>query len=153
MAIAFDAATTGANDTSSSFTIAITVDAAGTNRLLVVGISAQDSTLADRQVSTVKIGTTAFTQAIETDSPDDHSEIWYLIAPPTGAQTVTITMNGACAGLRGGAISLTGVNQSSPIANTSSATGDSTSQSLSIDTTVDNAWIVDNVAIAGVAAV
>ena len=150
-AIAFDAAANGADDDASSFNIGpLTVGTGGANRLLVVGVSLLDTTLGDRQVGTVEwrrgaSGTQSLTQAIEIDNPNNHAEIWYLVAPTTGTGTVFVYTARVVSGPVGGAISYTGVDQTSPIDAIASGTGAGTLISGTITTIADNAWIVDNV--------
>jgi hypothetical protein len=69
-------------------------------------------------------------------------ELWYLINPASGTHNVSISSS-ETVDLWGGAVSYTGVAQTSPI-NTSnkSVTGASTSYQLSVTTDVDNCWTV-----------
>src|SRR3990167_10464566 len=149
MAIAFDATASGNDDTSS--TMSWNHTCTGSNLILVVGVSLQDASLADRQVSPdgITYNGVALTQIIEKDTPNDHSELWYLINPATGTHAVSVTTNGACSGLNGGSVSLTGVDQTNPVDASNSGGGTGTAQSLSLTTVADNAWIVDTVAISG----
>jgi hypothetical protein len=72
------------------------------------------------------------------------SELWYLLDPPTGTADVEVTFS-ASARAAGGAISLTGVDQTTPIEANNAATGNSavTLPSVNVATVTNNAWVVD----------
>ncbi len=73
------------------------------------------------------------------------AELWYLIAPHVGTGTITITLSTAVGsdGAIGGAISLSGVNQATPISTTATGGRTSGSPSTSIDVARPDAWLVD----------
>lgn len=75
-------------------TVAITVTATGTGRLLVVGTACNE----DRTVTGVSDGTTAFTQFTGVRGAlsgiSSFSDIWYLPASSNGKTTITITFSG-----------------------------------------------------------
>lgn len=75
-------------------------------------------------------------------------ELWYLVAPPTGPnpKEVEVTLSGS-ANVVGGAVSLTGVDQSNPIDGIGVFnSGTSNNPSVTITTTINNAWVVDTLA-------
>jgi hypothetical protein len=117
-AIAFDA--TGSCNTDASATCSISITIVSANKgIIVANITADSGTLANRTVSTVKLdGTTAFTNvaACTVDSSPNRSEMWRLLnTTTTGTHTVDITMGGTPGGIVGGAVSLTGVDQTTPV--------------------------------------
>jgi hypothetical protein len=144
-AIAFDA--TGSCNTDASATCSISITIVSANKgIIVANITSDSGTLANRTVSTVKLdGTTAFTNvaACTVDSSPNRSEMWRLLnTTVTGTHTVDITMGGTPGGIVGGAVSLTGVDQASPVDACTSQSGTG-SPSKAIVTVADNAWIIE----------
>lgn len=138
--IAFDSAANSGVQTAASFSFNITVNAAGTNRLLVVcgGHFKAGGTTA----TGITAGGTAMT-LIRRDGGDNKVELWYLIAPATGTISVAVTMGATTSSSVFGAISLTGVAQSSPVDAQNGATGvGPAAATISVTTVVNNAWIV-----------
>jgi hypothetical protein len=86
--------------------------ASGANRLLVVSASIRN---AKNTVQSVTYQGRALTPLAARENHDAavRVEQWYLIAPPTGTGTVTITLTGG-AKLVGGAVSFTGADQVAP---------------------------------------
>ena len=120
----------------------------GSNLILVVGVTHwhSDNTAA---VSGITYNSVSLTQ-IRTDanSGDDSkkTDLWFLIAPATGSNTVAVTMNKTIGNKWGAlAVSLTGVDQSTPNDADNGASGDSTTISVSVTTVADNAWVIDNI--------
>ena len=68
------------------------------------------------------------------------SEMWYLIAPATGTNTVAVTMNAGVAKI-GGSQSYTGASQTAPIGTFVSATGNSTAPTVNVNTAVGEGCI------------
>lgn len=122
------------------------------NRALVVSTQARDDASAsDTAVSTVTFGGTDLTKIradrITDSAPSANigSELWYMVAPPSGSATVQVTWAGALSRVGvGSSISLCGVNQLTPLDAQSGATSVSgTTISSTITTVADNAAIVD----------
>ena len=63
------------------------------------------------------------------------SEIWYLVAPPSGAHNIVVTAPNANA-VTATSMSFTGVNQATPLGSTTSAIGTSTTPSIATTSTV-----------------
>lgn len=72
-------------------------------------------------------------------------QMWGLIAPATGAQTVVVTNSGPTADLEGGSVSFNGVNQTTAWQNVATAFGNSTAPSVSITSSSGN-MVIDGVA-------
>jgi hypothetical protein len=70
--------------------------------------------------------------------PSHRIEMWYLIAPATGAHTVSLTLPTAATRLVGGCTSFTGANQSTPlgtpVTNPSDGTVDASAISITVPT-------------------
>ncbi|MDE1816962.1 MAG: hypothetical protein KGI11_10440, partial [Thaumarchaeota archaeon] len=108
----------------------------GNNRLLVVGISADNGNAAS-----VTFGGVPLTKKVSTFSNND-AEFWYL-KNPTGTGAIVVTMSGSTSAVVG-AYSFSGVNQSSPLP-TSLVTHNSAASSpaVSITTKFANDWVLD----------
>ena len=71
-------------------------------------------------------------------------EIWYLVAPSTGANTVQMNFFATVGNAGSGSISLIGVNQTSPVDNTAGLAGSAT------DVSVDIVTVAGSMVVAGV---
>jgi len=121
------------------------------NRVLVVGVAAEDPCVNDLVVSSVKYNGVTMTlvpgsSRIEGTSIRMKTELYYLlngILPAAGTYTVTVTYAGQVDNRNGGAVSLANVKQQAPEAvNTNSNTGSATI-STNITTLTNGAWVVD----------
>lgn len=145
--IAFDAASNSAYNTADAlYSWAHTCT--GSNRYLVVGVSMLS--VAGSNVSGVTYGGVAMTflGAIASGSGAIRSELWGLISPATGSNTVEVTLSAALDSIAG-ATSFTGVNQTSPIEGYNSATATNVGAAdatVNVTTVADNDWVVDCVA-------
>lgn len=110
MAIQFSAVTS--NDTvGSPDSVAHTIGT-GSNRLLVVIVSTSGPDAAAATVSSITFAGMNLTEAVTYYYPttyDINCGIWYLLNPPSGAGTVTVTYVGTPATLKISAMSYTGV--------------------------------------------
>src|SRR5438445_3521187 len=129
------------SDGSGHVTISFTVGT-GTNRLLIVGETVDNSA-----ITGVTYGGTALTQAVA-DTQKPTGSIWYLVNPPSGTASVVVSSSpskGAILGL----ISFTGVDQSTPIPTTATndnANGRTSPATVSITNANANAWVMELVA-------
>lgn len=116
-----------------------TVTSSGSNRILIVGVNI--GSLA--AVSTVTYNGDTMTQIRSEDNGDSaHTSLWYLVNPDTGTHAVQISLP-IVTSVTAGAVSFTGVNQTSPIDAHNGATGTSDTPSVSLTTITDEAWIID----------
>lgn len=114
------------------------------NRIMLVGISLRNS--GSQTVSSVTYGSQSLTLLrSDTNGANVRTEIWNLTAPNFGTNTITVTfsasVNAVC-----GAITLLGVNQTSPFSANNGATGTSTSPSVSLTSESDD-WLFGVLAI------
>src|SRR2546427_236510 len=117
----------------------------GTNRVLVVGVSWANITT--RTVSSVTYNNVAMTSAgSAVNAGNAGAEIFYLVAPAVGSNTVTVTLSGSANSLVGGAVTLTGVNQTTPLRIFASATGSSTTPSVTV-TSNTGETVIDTVSL------
>src|SRR5262249_16621092 len=85
----------------------------GSNRALVVGV-------VGGCVPSVTYGGVALThagQVYDNNRAPASTDLFVLIAPPSGTNTVQVTYSGCSSDIEAGSISFTGVNQSTPLAN------------------------------------
>ncbi|SMH71442.1 PQQ-dependent sugar dehydrogenase [Candidatus Nitrosotalea okcheonensis] len=114
----------------------------GTNRLLVVGVEANN-----HNVASVTFGGVPLTNKASTFSNND-AEFWYL-TNPSGTGNIVVTMAGSTSVVVG-AYSFSGVNQTTPIP--TSITNHNTvagSPTISITTQYPNSWVLDSASIYG----
>jgi pectate lyase len=152
-AISFDAAsraattTTGRTSLSWSHTIG-----GGTDRLLVVGVAVEDGSTTQANITSVTYNGVALAAVPNSKINGGgtgiiQTQLFFLLnanLPASGTFTVAVTFQGAVDGISAGAVSLTGVSQSSPApAATKVDTSGADSISTSITTPVSNAWVVD----------
>jgi len=127
------------NATGSSATANLTV-ASNDNRLLavVVGWSGTNT------ISSIAWDGQSFTKAagVVDGGGNLRTDIWYLVAPNTGAHTVTVTFTGSVNLPNVAYISLYGANQSSPIGVTATNTGTAANTTVSITPTTTGSWVL-----------
>jgi large repetitive protein len=140
MAIAFDAATSAQATSASS--IGLSHTASGSDRAVFAGVCSE--AVSPDATSTVTYGGTSMTEQWDRVVAFAHSSGHTLVAPATGAQTVTATLAGSDDMLTLGVISLTGVDQSTPVGTAASADGDSATASVTV-TSATGELVVDNV--------
>lgn len=140
--IAFDAASSCTPVTASSFTWSHTTS--GSNRILIVGVALRNN-LSQTVSSVAYAGTSLTLIGVQNQGTIDRVELWRLVAPATGANNVVVTLS-ASAKTACGAVSLTGVDQTSPIDQSGFALGTNSTPSVGVTTVANNAWLVDAVA-------
>jgi YVTN family beta-propeller protein len=124
--------------TSSSNQITLSNFDAGTgnNRLLVVGVSANNN-----NVASITFGGVQLTKKVSSFSNND-AEFWYL-TNPSGTGNIVVTMSGSTQAVVG-AYSFFGVNQTSPLPTSATKHNSAASSpSISITTTNPNSWVLD----------
>lgn len=130
--------TIGSNDTgnnANSNTVSITAfNVTGSATFLVVGVSIESSTIS---VSNVTIGSTALAfkgtqlKLGTSNKPPVTIELWALVNPPSGSQTITATLSGNAKFVLG-AVLFTGVDQTTPSSSFVSTSGHATPISLTV---------------------
>ncbi len=90
---------------------------AGDNRILIVGVSVRRTSSGDT-ITGITYGAAALTFIGAEESTDPgrkyRAELWRLVAPAIGTATITVTFSDDVDSAVGGAISLTGVHQTTP---------------------------------------
>lgn len=147
MAVAFDAVGPSSTGTGTAGTTGITWShtCSGSNRLLVVGVafSATDTGVTTA-VTYNSVSMTSLGKVHTNNQTGGFVELFYLVAPATGANTVSYTAS-ATGDLGGGSVSFTGVDQTTPVANTATNFGTGTSVTLSVTNASGN-MVVDAMA-------
>ena len=138
------ATATATSLTATSATFSYTVS--GTNTLLLVQVYIEANGTSD-VVNTVTFNGTALTRIVQDrDTTSGHGDLetWRLVNPASGTHNVVVSISDTTARvLHIGAISYTGVNQTSPIgASTSLNQAAATSHSISLTTTTANSLVV-----------
>ena len=133
MAVAFDAVSSAGGSTS-SFSWSHTCS--GSNRILLLGITWYDSGDTVSAVTYNSVAMTAVPSSTVTNGQYT-AILYYLLAPTTGSNTVAVTFSGSVFDFGGGAISFTGVDQSTPLGTANTASGTSTTPSVNISSATD----------------
>lgn len=146
--IMFDAASNSTYQASASSYNWSHTTATGSNRYLIVGVSMLS--VAGSTVSSITYNSVAMTflGAISSVSGAVRAELWGLVAPSTGSNSIAVTLStglisAACA------VSFTGVHQTSPTEgfNSASATNvGAADATVNVTTVATNDWVVDQVA-------
>lgn len=140
--IAFDAASSAAGNNVASLSWSHT--AGGSQRILIVGVAIRNS--GGRTVTGVTYnGLPLALIGAQNNGASVRVEQWYLTAPPAGAFTVQVNLSGN-ARVTAGSVSLTGVDQATPIDASAPASGSGGNPSVTVTTLTDRAWVVDALA-------
>ncbi len=127
--VAVDASSSAANDFGTSLTWSHTVDFTS-NRLLLVGVSLQYATSSEVTYNAIPL-TLVGRQHGGSAANDGYVEIWSLVNPPAGTGTIVVTVPDGDA-IVAGAVSLTGVDQSTPVGGFTGANGESTAPAVAV---------------------
>ena len=128
--------TSGTVSSSNQITLGSFNAGTGNNRILVVGVGADNS-----DAASVTFGGVSLTQRVHSFYNND-AEFWYLKSP-TGTGDIVVTMNGPTSAVVG-AYSFSGVNQTSPLpTSTSKHNTTPNSPNISLTTKFANDWVLD----------
>ncbi len=146
MAVTFDAV--GPNSSGTSVTINTSLtwshSCSGSNGLLVVGVSVGAGQNGTSTTATYNgVSMTSAGRVFSNNQQDGYVEMFYLVAPSTGSNTVAITCSQSLT-MIGGSVSFNGVDQSTPVSNITSAFGSASPVSLSVTSAAGN-MVVDAV--------
>jgi hypothetical protein len=145
-AIGFSSVITNSTAGSPTATYSVTVSA-GTDKLLVVGVSTFDPTLTNRTIASVTFNGTALTKINESDNTTSsgNASLWYLLNPAVVTGNVVITSSGSnITGVDSYAAQFTGVSPTGqPNTQGAGATVAQTTHSVSVTPTVDSTLVVD----------
>ena len=144
-AIAFDAAASTMTTNAASVSWSHTVGTGAT--ILVVGLALEDTTSSFLTPSSITYNGVALTAvpssaATSGSSTFDGTRLYYLLSPPSGVHTVSITFAGAVNNVAVGSISLSGTTGAPGAAVVSTATS-GTAISASPTVSTAGSWVVD----------
>lgn|GEM_PF-1755049 len=159
MAVAFDAVGPDANgsDVNGAATLSWNHTCSGSNRLLVVsvavGVVSPDTGVSISSVTYNGVSMTAVTTPVHSSGQDaGFVQMFYLVAPATGTNTVAVTVSTTVDAITAGSVSFTGVDQSTPLTNTATNIGPggagSTTASVSV-TTQTGDMVIDGMCCGG----
>jgi len=148
--IGFDAVGSGNNGSGATSITWTHVVGSGSDRLMLIGVSIRTTTVS---VSSITVGSqnATFIRA-DNNGTNIRAELWYLLNPTAGSQTVTVNLSGTSKAA-GGSCTYTGVNQTSPFDTNNANTGTSTTPNCSITLAGTNEWTFHNIAWQGIATV
>jgi pectate lyase len=146
-AIGFDSTATRAVTNAASTSWSHTVGT-GADRVLIVGLALEDTgttSLAINSITYAGVAMTPVANSIATagSSTLDRAQLYYLLNPASGANTISITFGGAVNGVSAGSVSLTGVAQSAPTAAAIKTATSGTTISANIAVATAGSWIID----------
>jgi hypothetical protein len=121
---------------------------AGENKILIVGISAEDTQVSDMQVSQITFAGLPMTaiagsEAIAGTTDFLKTQLFYLLSPPDGISSIEISFDGAVDRCIAMAASVSGIVQTGPTLVTSAQEGEDNSISVMIQIQVDNSLLID----------
>ena len=123
--VAFDAA--ASTSAASASSLSWTHTASGSNRLVIVGATWGDFVT----ITSVTYGGTPMNFLGTQAQSDQNIAMYRLVAPPTGAQTVSVNFSGPSRSIAG-SVSFTNVDQTTPTGTFASAVGFSTTPSVTV---------------------
>jgi hypothetical protein len=130
LGVAVDATSTVTGNNQPSLTVSHTTS--GTNRLMLVSFATDPSGTAVTSV-TYNGANLSFVGAEEPTGAHTRIELWAMPAPSTGTFNVVITTNGSSYnGATVGVTTLTGVDQSTPLVNFTTASGSSSAAAVTV---------------------
>ncbi|HAV63728.1 MAG TPA: hypothetical protein DCY13_15345 [Verrucomicrobiales bacterium] len=143
--VVFDSASSNAVSGTTSWTH-VTTSAA--NRLLLVGVTLGNYNQAnDVAVTALTYGGLSLDKLLVVTNGIISSEVWQLVNPPSGTNTITVTRSGNSSTLVAGAATFSGVDQATPVRTVSSAFGPRTFGSSLTIASATNEIVFDNIAV------
>jgi hypothetical protein len=127
------------------------VDGSGTNRLMTLCALLWQDVAGTGSISAASYNSAAMTLASTTRSGSMRVEMWYLVAPSTGSNTTSVTVNGNTDDRKFIWTTYTGVDQSTPIERATSNTGTATTIATTTAAALQNNMLQDCVSRFGTA--
>ena len=132
MAIAYDATSSGSGNGVGPFTVAHTCS--GSDRVLCVSIAVYDT---GDVVTGVTYNSVALTPIGSASNGQFTVSQWYLIAPATGANNISVSVSGNVFDIGIAAVSLTGAHQTSAIGTQATGSGTDTTPTTTVTSAAD----------------
>lgn len=139
MAIAYDTSVNkqGWIDTNTTNPITWSHTCSGDNRILFVSVKSYQA-----EPSGVTYNSVSLTKLAQIVNGSDYTTIYYLIAPATGSNTVSVAFSSRSQYTAGISSSYTGVLQSTPPTYNTAQTASNVTGSVSITPTASNSWVI-----------
>lgn len=115
----------------------------GSDLILVVSVALWQDVAGTGTISGITYNSVALTKAQGVTNGAMRAEIWYLVGPATGTNTVSATVSGDTDDRKFRSVSYTGVSGYDA---SNSANGGSGNPTVSVTTVADNCWVQDAVA-------
>jgi len=143
--VAYDQVGSGDNNAGSATITWSHTTGSGANRIMIVGVSIRSSTVTVQGIAYGSQSLTFLRSDYNSNSPV-RTELWYLVAPVSGTQTITVTLQGFGASTvkaTGGSCSYSGVSQTAPVAgDASGANANSNNPSVTLSVANANSYLV-----------
>jgi hypothetical protein len=119
----------------------------GTSTLLTVAVAVSAASDAGMTLAVTYNGVamTSASKVHTNNSTTGFIQLFYLVSPASGANTVAVTLTGGTADMVGGSVSFTGVNQGTPVQNTATGFGNGASATVNVASAFGD-MVVDAVA-------
>lgn len=125
----FDAASNASGSGAGPFTFSHTTS--GSDRVMWIGISYYHPSVTISAVTYNAVAATLVPLA-SADNGDYHARLYYLIAPATGSNTVSVSVSGSVYSLGVGVTTVTGANQTTPYGTAVTATGNDSTPTVNV---------------------
>jgi hypothetical protein len=125
-------------------TFSHTVGAGGANRILVVGVNIFSTGTLTVSSMTYAGQSMTFLAGVNNPGARIRSEMWYIIAPATGANNIAITFSASVRAVAGG-MSYTGVHQAAPFGTAATASSDGSTTASVVVSSAAGELVVDTV--------
>lgn len=145
--VAFDA-TTSATETSGDGILSLTHTCAGSDRAAFMATTSNNG-LGQNLTTSITYAGSGGTQLWDIVSGIISGSGYRIVNPTTGAQTVTATLAASTTEQVLGVVSMTGVDQSTPVGTPATATGNSTTPSATVSSPATDSLICDAIATDG----
>lgn len=141
MAIALDLVSSGRNSTGDFLDVSHTVS--GSEKVLFVLTSVQDGNHANYPIGVCTYGGVSLTKIRSDEATgNNRTEIWRLINPTSGTANIRVQATNSLGEMAVIGISLTGVDQTTPVDAQNGTSGNSAAPSTSVTSVTDNAWFL-----------
>ena len=139
--ITYDAVGSGNNGSGATTITWSHIVGTGPDRFMAIGISIRTTTVT---VSSITVGeqNAVFIRG-DNNATDVRGELWYLIAPNSGTQTITVTLSESSKAA-GGSVSYTNVRQTAPLDNHAFKIGTSATPNVDLTVNTANAMVFIN---------
>jgi hypothetical protein len=131
-----DVASSFSGGSTASLTWSHTCTGTGTDGILIVAAGFGETPPNTMSATYNAVAMTAVPSSYKDDGVFDGVQLFYMLVPPTGAHNVVVSYSPNPTGCAAGAVSYTGVNQSTPFGTAATASGSSAIASVSVTSAV-----------------